>query len=451
MIDLKNNKRKRELGVIAIALIVFLGLALCMLATVFYLSTKTVQSNATLEEGYTTALSLAEAGAERAIWRLSQDPDYRAGYGDPQGDGVPFYYPNSTQELGRYWVEMSTVQTGPGYAIVRITASARVKEPRIFGLVVSQGVTKKIEELVRVNLKTLPVGPRQAITSGGQISLQASSNIYGSIRSNGSITFNANTDIYPDPFYHEGRVLTFKNINVSAQLKLHDSSSDLQDVRAREAIIGQSKIKGTNDGIFPYDTTVDTDMMITDGSIEPGESGIYIPNPAMTEILSAVTQTHTDETVINSNFYLNGGVHLFPKGVEFRKKVYGPGTIVVTNGYNATFSNPVGNEQNPEELNMIVISGTDGVIGQGKVYLQESYIKGLIYCHNNIAAQAKWAVIGAVICYKGQVVVSQANSTFSLTPTFPVNPPGFSKWWQPAGGVQGQAGAVTKISWREVF
>ncbi|MFH1896730.1 MAG: hypothetical protein ABH886_00555 [Candidatus Desantisbacteria bacterium] len=446
--------KKNEKGQLALILIIFVSLALFMLADSFHLLSKSGVSNAMLEEGFSVALPLAEAGVERAIWRLSQDSNWRQGYGDPAGNGEPFYCSsqNPSREIGRYWVTLNTVFTTPTYLIVRITSMAKVKSLMIFGIGLSRGATKKIERLIRINLTSLPIGPHNAITTGGELSLGASSDIYGNIRANGTISIDANTDVYPDPFYHEGRVLTCKDIQIGANLNLHKgSATDLQDVRARGTITNSDKINGTNSGIVANDTTSATDLLINDGSIAPGATGTYIPNPAMAEINRATTKTHS-ETVINENFDLSGGVHLFPNGIEFKKKITGTGTIIVTNGHNAKFSNPLGDEQNPVEMNIIVISGTDGVIGNGDIEFDaNTHIKGLIYCHHNIISNANFSVAGAVICYKGDVVIAKAHTKYILNPTFPVNPPGFSNWWDPTGNGGGETGTVTELSYKEVF
>ncbi|MDI6735628.1 MAG: hypothetical protein QME42_05470 [bacterium] len=445
------NKNGKEQGVILL-LINSLITILFILAMSFYVLVKGSHSQAILEDSYSVALPLAEAGAERAIWHLTQDPSWRVGYGDPNGDGEPFYYPNSNKKMGEYWVTLNTVGQTSEYFIIRITAWANVKAPRLFGVGTGLGATKKIEELVKVYVNVKPVGPHYAIMTGGKLSLNANSTIYGSIRSNGNIEVGARTDIYPDPYYHDGRVLTYKDIMVNAGLGLHDTDSDLQDVRARGSIVDQSKITGTSDGIFQYDMTSDTDEMINNGAIEPGADGIYIPNPGMTEILSLVTETR-NETVINDNFYLNGGVYLFPNGIEFTKKIIGPGTIIVTDNNNVVFSTPLGTEKKPVEMNIIVINGTDGVIGTGDIYFnQNAHIKGLVYCHDNIISGANFSVAGAVISYKGELVFSRAHSQYTLNPFFPANPPGFSEWWDPTGRLVGGGGnKLVILSWKEVI
>lgn len=446
------NRNKKEQGVILLFLINGAVMILFILAMSFYVLVKAGHSNAILEDSYSVALPLAEAGAERAIWHLSQDPSWRAGYGNPNGDGILFYYPDSNKEMGKYWVTLNTVLQTSDYFIIRITAWANVKGPKLFGIGTGLGATKKIEELVKVYVKTKPVGPHYAIMTGGKLSLNANSTIYGNIRSNGNIEVSASTDIYPDPYYHEGRLLTYKNITVNAGLGLHDTNSDFQDVRARGSIVDQSKITGTNDGIFQYDMTSDTDMMINNGDIIPGADGTYIPNPSMTEILNLVTQTH-NETVIDYNFNLNGGVHLFPNGIEFTKDVSGPGTIIVTNNNNATFScTSFGTERTPVEINIINISGSDE-IGAGNIYFtRNAHVKGLIYCHHDIISDANFSVAGAVINYKGELIFSKAHSQYTLNPFFPSNPPGFSEWWDPTGRLIGGGGkTVVILSWKEVI
>lgn len=158
-----------------------------MLAVAFHVLAKAGHSNAILEEGYSVVLSSAEAGTERTIWNLTQNSDWRAGYGNPKGDGEPFYYPNSKIELSRYLVTLSTVSQTKNYSIVRITTWAYVKGARLFGVGVGIGVTKKIEELVRVDVNVNPVSSRYAITTGGELNFNANFTIYGSIRSNGPI------------------------------------------------------------------------------------------------------------------------------------------------------------------------------------------------------------------------------------------------------------------------
>ncbi|MEW6620236.1 MAG: hypothetical protein AB1422_13030 [bacterium] len=441
-----------EKGEVILLLVVFISVVLFMLVFSFYLLSKVGYSNAVLEEGYCVALPLAEAGAERAMWHLTQTPSWRAGYGNPHGAGEPFYYPNSTYEIGQYWVTLSTVLQTVDYSIVRITSRAQVKGPKLFGVGVGFGATKMIEEVVKVVFTVKPVGARYAIMTGGKLNLNANSIIYGSIRANDTIQIDAKTDIYPDPFYREGRVLTSKNIGVKANLFLHDTSNDLQDVRAKGTITDKSKISGTADGIFEYDTTSDTDGLINDGSIKPGESGTYIPNPNMNEIMAAVTQVHTETKL--QNFDLAGGVHLFLNGIEFTPgKISGKGTIIVINNKDVVFSTPVGKEGEPVEMNIIVISGTDGVIGTGDIYFnQSSHLKGLIYCHDSIYAQANFSVTGSVISYDGELILPKAQSEYTLNPFMPVTPPGFSNWWDPTGNVVGSGGSpVTVLSWRELL
>jgi len=280
-----------------------------------------------------------------------------------------------------------------------------------------------------------------AIASGGNVSMGASGDVYGTIKSNDRI-FIKNLDLYP--VNGEGRLLGSDDIEVQGGVKMISG----QDVRARGTITGQDKISGAS-AIVPADTTPATAPFIVDGrttnNAPAGQEAM--PNPDTAELLKSVV-TH-DQTTWNEPLDLAGQVHYFPNGVTFGSKTTfsGSGTVVAGNQP----GNPTANRivfdcvlKNPT-MNVVVLDGQNGTVGGGRIeFNRATTLEGLIFCHGSIYSNASFTLTGRAIAYgDGEFVHSGARITSTLQQG-PV--PGFEAFF--GGGAGG--GALNVASWQRL-
>lgn len=275
-----------------------------------------------------------------------------------------------------------------------------------------------------------------ALAASSNITLK-NTNIKGNIKANGNITVNADVDIAI--YKGEGNMFSSADIiNDSKQVTIETG----EYVKARGNIENTSKINGT---YVTGDTSSDTDPFIYDGSLTPGASGKYLPNPNTTELLvDAVTHT---ETEINDVFNLgSGGVHYFPNGVTFNKAFTGSGTIVVVgSGKTLKLNASIGSTSSYFPINLISLDGSNGIGTGGNIEVEKSaFINGLIYAHGAITTKAQFSVKGNTISYRGNITDAQidigAQADFFLAP-FAVQVAGFGGWFDP----------VRIITWQNVY
>jgi hypothetical protein len=284
----------------------------------------------------------------------------------------------------------------------------------------------------------LPAEFGYAIASGGDISLNASGTVYGSIRSNGDLGLQGRLQVLP--LNGQGRVLSGGTLTVASGLVV-DST---QDVRARRDIVGISKISGTS-RIYPSDTGPDTDPMIMDGRTTPeGAAGVVMPCPDEGKLLAGAVD-HGPGPVIfggSQTFNLDGRVHYFPGGVTFGpgSKIVGEGTLVVGQGHAAIFDIRL----DDLKMNVIALDGQQGQAGTARIeFNQDTRLKGLVYCQGTILSRAHLEVEGRLIAYgDGQIVHTGAHAEVVLAP-MAVECGGFSGFFDPGAG-----GGLDVLSWQ---
>lgn len=288
-----------------------------------------------------------------------------------------------------------------------------------------------------------------AVMSGGDITLQGQSEVNGNMRANGSITFGGTSHHDKPDVYKGGKMMSGSGIDIQSTLAVEDAS---QEVRARDNIDGSQKIHGT-DAVYADDQTKYTTQMLNDGSLQPPTQGEAIPNPDPATLLASGAYVLHNETVMNGgSLNLNNQVHYFPNGISFEKgvKIEGPGTIVVGEGHDAVFKCPIGSNTTPGQLNILSLDGESGRgKGDGKgniIFENGTFLKGLIYAHNDVTFRANWRVQGSVVTYYGDVTAS-ANTVFELD-RIAVKMPGFETWLIGASQYGGPVN-LSPVSWQD--
>ncbi len=375
------------------------------------------------------AVQSAEAAIHAGINRLAADSAWNAGFTNVAlgGEQDQKYSLNVTNNLAG---------TGP------VTGPGGVSVPARTVYLLATGTSKNGTFSRQVAVFLSGGNPfSYAIASGGTVSMGASGNVYGTIKSNDSIVVK-NLDLYP--VNGQGRMLCADDIEVQGGLKMKSG----QDVRARGTITGQDKISSAS-AIVAGDTTTDTAPFIVDGRLtNNGPTGQEVmPNPDPAVLLASAV-TH-NETTWNAPLALDGKVHYFPNGVTFgsRASFTGQGTIVAGN----KAGNPTSNRaifdcvlSNPT-MNVVVLDGQNGTSGNGQLsFNRATDITGLVYCHGNVTSSAQLTVTGRVIAYgTGQFVHTGANLVSTMDPQ-PC--PGFEAFFGSGAG----GGGLSVSSWQRL-
>jgi Tfp pilus assembly protein PilV len=395
------------------------------------------------------ALFAAETGAMEAMRQLDADSTWSAGWNQPQT--LPGTKPTYTVEVVNNSAGTSTLTASngaavaPGMTYVLSTGSSRDGD-----------FTRRVGVMLRVSKGggSFPY----AIASGSNITLKAGTDIEGSIKASGDVVFEANTDIVAVD--GKGWVLAGANIDNKNNVKFED---DQQLAAAGNNISNQGGIKNTphvysnpGPGVTFQGQSVQQLIapFIADGRItnDPPPGQEVMPNPDMTKLLAPGTYVdHGSTTDINKTFDLDGKTHLFSKGVTFKGKITGRGTIVVTNGNSVVFEGPIGQGNAYQEMNVIATDGHNGTVGGNSIiFKRAAKIRGLIYSHDDVTSEASLSVYGSIISYKkdgGDVVHSGASlDVFLRPPTIPVL--GFEAFFSSGGG-SGSSG-MSVISWQRL-
>jgi hypothetical protein len=375
------------------------------------------------------SLYAAEAGAAAAISQLRVDPTWSSGYSN-----VAF----GSETDSRYWVEVSN--NFAGVQAVQAPDGTSVPAGKCYLRATGRCLASRYARSVAVMLEGPGDNFVYALASGGTATLRASGDIYGSVRSNGDLQFDAATDVYS--VNGEGRVLSAgkiinKNLGMEAD----------QDVRARGSISDPDKISGTVN-IVANDTSADTLPMVADGRITNDGSPLTMPNPDLAVLLAPGSYVdHTGTTRYNNRqtLNLNGQVHYFPQGVTFDNgsRITGPGTIVVGGGHSAVFNTP----QQDARYNVVVLDSNGGRAANGNItFNQSTVLTGLVYCQGDIDIKARLTLYGRMIAYGNGEITARAGANFDLHQTA-VSVPGFAAFF---GGAPAVGGPLTISSWQRV-
>lgn len=232
-------------------------------------------------------------------------------------------------------------------------------------------VDPSTEKQVAVTMNVICI-ENYAICSAGNVTVK-NTDLYGSIRSGGTITQSSSLNVYPEEIRDpatgiviargDGRVLCTKFIdNGSKQISImiDNDPFTIQDVRARgddgsrpnpqdysDGITGQVKVSNA-DPMIPNtskgvknDTSIDTAAWVADGSTSPpnpkrGEYGSRLPCPDPKSLIASVPGGNTFRNSTNTQFdcasdgitQLTEGVYYFPDGVKVNCEIRGNVTII---------------------------------------------------------------------------------------------------------------------------
>lgn len=383
------------------------------------------------------AFYAAETGISESLLKYKHgDTDWNQGLGTASR-------PVSLVDGISYYVEVTNNQEG----ISAITSPQGVSVPPGLAYFEGTGMSNdgKVIKKVGVMVKGSTLGKFDyALAADGIIDLKAGSSIYGNVKSNSDIVFNAATKIIP--VHAEGNVYACGTVTAAAMV---DMSND-QFVRARKTITGDNKIK--NATLVEYDTTYHTLPFNTSQqtvmTTNPEVDGENLPYPDYSTLLTPGSYTLHNETNVSGNFDLGlGGLHYFPNGVTFQSgtNFTGTGTIIVGNNNPLTFNTPIGSNKDHYMMNIVVMDGPNKTgPGADLTFKNAAFIRGFMYCYGKIETQASLDVQGTVISYKGQMVQSGASTGFAIYPV-PVYTPGFEAWLGDGSG----ASVVNVVSWQK--
>ncbi len=424
MITTRRDARGSALAILLLVLAVLLVLLVAVVA-IGARHSRMAQANL----ASVAAVQSAEAAIHAGINQLSGNSAWNAGFTNAALGG---------EQDQKYSLQVTNNLAGTG----PVTAPSGVSVPQGTVYLLATGTSKggTFSRQVAVFLSGgTPFS--YASASGGTVSMGASGDVYGTIKSNDRIVLK-NLDLYP--VNGEGRLLGSAEIDVQGIVKMKSG----QDVRARGKITGQEKISGAS-VIVQYDTTPATAPFIVDGRITnnapAGQEAM--PNPDVAALLASAV-TH-NQTTWDDALDLDGKVHYFPNGVTFGSKTTfsGSGTVVAGNQP----GNPTANRilfncvlKNPE-MNVVVLDGQNGLGGNGQItFGRSTAITGLIFSHGNITSQAQFTVKGRVIAYgSGQFVNTGANLLSTMDPQ-PC--PGFEAFFGAGAG----GGGLSITSWQRL-
>lgn len=381
------------------------------------------------------ALFAAEAGAADAFRRLVEDPAWVGPLDETSMPNGSLYSALITNNIagGGEVMAPNGARVPPGFAY--IYASGRPSEEGVLrhvGILVSPGSVSSLS---------------MAIGVGGQVQMQGSKDIAGSIKANGNISFQGNTDI--TPVNGSGRVLGSSNISFQGASDMDEA----QDVRARGTVSASPAVGGaylvqsndTSDSSLPFIN----DYRLTN-SLVTGEQGQVLPNPDPALLLAGAV-VHA-ETTAGSTFDTQGLVHHFPNGLTFTGStdVIGGGTIVVTGGNSLTFQG-----SSDVDANLIVLRDSAQFPSGGNPSLNfqgSANVRGLVYAHQNVRLQGSSDVQGLIIAYSGDLV-TQGSTDISLDATVLADVPGFALWasgFGGEGGIPSGSGPLSVRSWERM-
>lgn len=379
------------------------------------------------------ALFIAEAGAADAFRQLVENPAWVGPLSETEMEGGGTYWAVVTNNLagGSEATAPNGAKVPPGFAY--ILASGRPSP---------QGITRQVGVLVSpgsVSSLSMVIGV------GGQVRMQGSKDVDGSLKANGNIDFQGSTDI--NPVNGGGRVLSSGNVSFQGSSAMDET----QDVRARGSISASPAIGGPPYLVQSNDTSESSLPFIVDyrltNALSTGEQGYVLPNPDPALLLAGAV-VHL-ETTVGGNFDTGGLVHHFPNGLSFTgsSDVTGGGTIVVTGGNSLTFQG-----SSDIDANLIALrdpaqypnGGNPSITFQGSARVQ-----GLIYAHQNVEFQGSSDAQGLIIAYLGDLD-TQGSTDVRLDATVLGDVVGFEAWsggFGGEGGIPSGSGPINVRSW----
>lgn len=379
------------------------------------------------------ALFAAEAGAADAFRRLIEDPSWVGPLDETAMENGSLYSALITNNLtgGGEVTASNGAKVPPGFAYIYATGQpGEDGVMRHVGVLVSPGSVSALSMVIGV---------------GGQVQMQGSKDIAGSVKANGNISFQGSTDI--SPVNGSGRVLGSANISFQGSSDMDEA----QDVRARGTVSGSVggaylvQSNDTSDSSLPFIN----DYRLTN-ALATGEQGQVLPNPDPALLLAGAT-VHP-ETSIAGDFDTQGLVHHFPDGLSFSgsTNVTGGGTIVITGGNSLTFQG-----SSDVDANLIVLrdpaqypsGGNPSIDFQGS-----SDVKGLVYAHQNVMFQGSSDVQGLIVAYSGDLN-TQGSTDINLDATVLGDIPGFAAWasgFGGEGGIPSGSGPISVRSWERM-
>lgn len=391
---------------------------------------------AKVEEHSKQSLFAAEAGAADALRTLVEDPTFAGSI--PNGS-----LPGGSTYTGTVYNNFSgtTSQNAPNGA--EIPAGTAY----IYGTGSFASLNRKVGILVSPG-SAAAFG--MALGSGGEIRMQGSKTVRGSVKSNQDIRFQGSTRILP--IQGSGRVLSSQNVRSQGSTRVDDA----QDVRARGSVNDSPAIRGAL-AIQSGDTTDSTLPFITNyrdlNSLNPGDQGLVLPNPNYLALTDTSQPNIVDGVLpVPDPFDLNGQVHVFNASLSFSgsQSFTGTGTIVVTGGNSIEFqgsTNFNGNLIAIRDPAQYPNGGSPTIRFQGS-----STVSGLVYAHEGIRCQGSCTINGAMIAYRngGAGIRTQGSTNITLDSSVFANIPGFGPWASGFGGLGGipaGSGPLSVLLW----
>ena len=371
------------------------------------------------------AFFAAEAGASDALRNLVEDPNYAGPLASVTMAGGAEYSAtilnNITPGAGTQFAA-NGAEVPEGFAYILATGINGHTERRV-GLLVYRG-------------SSTAFGVANGV--GGDVSMQGSKTVSGTIKANGDIHLQGSSTINPSS--GSGRLLSSGDIQTQGSARMDES----QDARARGGVSSTPAIRG-NPTVVSSDSTESTLPFINDGritnSLSGSEQGLVLPNPDRALLIPADIATnpayvdHTGITSWSGPLDLNNQIHYFPDGIDFQGStvITGPGTIIVDHGNSMHFQGSTTVEANLIALrdDASLNDGSPSITFQGS-----ANVKGLVYAHQDIHFQGSSNIEGVIVAYKGNFS-TQGSNQFNLNSDVMAGIPGFDPWASGFGGLGG--------------
>ncbi|MGE0492265.1 MAG: hypothetical protein AB7S38_23840 [Vulcanimicrobiota bacterium] len=425
-------------GIALPAVLGVLTLLLIILSTVAYQGIGSLNV-AKVSQATRQSLFAAEAGVSDGLRQLVEDPTLTG----PLADG--------TLENGAvYTVEIFNNIDGTGPPV----ASNDAAVPAGFAYILATGSRSDGAFQRSAGALVHPSAAAafgMAMGSGGDIRMQGSKTVKGTIKASGDLRVQGSTTI--EPMNGNGRLLAGGELRSQGNTTL-DSA---QEARARAQVNASPAIRGAY-LVQPNDTSPATLPFIADGRttnvLNTGEQGLILPNPDQAALLDATNPDLVTWSVTNfsGTLDLTDKIHYFPDGVSFSPTTnfVGSGTIVVGNGNAMEFQGST-----TINANLIALRRPDQMPSGGNPSIRfqgSTTVNGLIYAHEDIQAQGSFTLNGVMIAYHdgGAEIRTQGNSNITLDSGVLGGIPGFEPWangFGSGGSVPAGATPMAIASW----
>jgi len=370
-----------------------------------------------------SALYIADAGVEKAIYRLKNDIT---------GDFTETVGAGTGSSAGQAAVTIE----GQGGNIYKITSIGYVPFESDYK------ARRKIEVLAEIS----PEQPDEAIRCGGNLKIQSGTNIYGTVKANGQIRLPSNVHFYPDS---NGTCSVFTNsgiaqaVSITGKVEWHASgqyikcrgpaNDPITGDAADTGVYDESNLEGEIPAVVEEDTSSDTD---------PIENFPYYDEDALLDGSQVVHETR--EIYDNSNPYdFNGQVHEYREGLEIRSNAdsvgNSSGTLIVTGGsdsydYGMDINSNFGKSDNYAHVNLIV-TPESGPWEEDIRFNSNAYIEGYVFGSSTVTIVSNVHIKGVV----------EGSSTINLRSNVTLEYGEFGYELPGKGG-----GGIRIISWEEV-